>query len=117
MSEPTVVLNNKPGKFDNEHRDKLVQAILRAIVSESTCPVEIGGKKGNALHLRSAEIADAFGVVLAMIASSHKDALSRRDRRLLAEETTKRLFRRIGEMQAVKMPFPVVTTYDDDPVH
>jgi hypothetical protein len=110
-----VVLNNKPGRFDAAHRDALAKAITKAVFEASM--VEQNGVR--VLHMRSAEIVDAFCLILAMIASSHRDALNPRDGRLLAEETTKRLFRRIGELKrpgAPQNPFDHVT-YDDDPEH
>jgi hypothetical protein len=56
--------------------------------------------------------------VLAMIASTHHDAMKQRDRRLLAEETTRRLFRRIDDMRKNGAPkmFSLVT-YDDGMTH
>jgi hypothetical protein len=108
-----VVVNKQPGRFDTAHRDKPIEAVLKVVAELSV--TEQNGVR--VMHMRSAEIADAFGMILAMIASSHK-ALTPRDRRLLAEETAKRLFRRIDEMRKGDAPLkPDFMSYDDDATH
>jgi hypothetical protein len=111
---PCVVLNDRPSKFDNDHRDKLTEVITKAVCEASV----IETANGNVMHLRTAEIADAFSQVLALILSSHKDAMSPTNLRQLTEETSKRLYRRVNEARKLgahtRFDF---TTYDDDPMH
>ena len=74
-----LVCNDIPGEFDTGHRDKLAEAVMGSVTNVSALETDAG----RVLHLRTGEIADAFSLVLALLASSHKEAISPRDLRRL----------------------------------
>jgi hypothetical protein len=108
----TIVSNDRPGKFDAAHRDKLAESIWEAIMAVST--TEVDGVR--VMHVRTKEVIDAFAVVIAFVEASHRDVVTPRDRRLLAEAMSKQLFRRLGTAREAGPAFKF-GTYDDDPMH